>query len=213
MSGFGARFKAQSFGAVKAAATPPSGAAPEVIWHQLYDTQTYPATGITRLTFFAAANADKTLCNLDVGGVLPSPQTMQIHNICLDLLPAVATGGVSTAAGGAAGNLDDLARILFLARPTWTLNISSKAYGPYSLTALHGTGGPDGFGWGTFTAEESLQYGRNSVAPGWNYFGRVIIPEQVSFNIVVNFQGTLVPTVAAVSMRLSLFGVLNRRVL
>lgn len=213
MSGFGVPFRARSFGAVKAAATPPSGAAPEVVWHQIYDTQTYPATGITSLTFFATANADKTLCNLDVGGQLPSPQSFQIYNIALDLIPALASGGVSTAAGGAAGNLDDFARVLLIARPTWTLNISNKAYGPYSLTTLHGTGGPDGFGWGTFTAEESLQYARNANSPGWNYYGRVIIPEQVSFNLVVNFQGTLAPTVAAVQLRASLFGVLNRRVL
>lgn len=211
MSGFGAPFKARSFGAVKAAATPPSGAAPEVVWHQLYDTQTYPATGITQLTFFATANADKTLCNLDVGGQLPSPQSLQIHNVALDLIPALAAGGVSTSAS-AAGNLDDFARILLIARPTWTLNISNKAYGPYSLTALHGTGGPDGF-IGSSDGAEIVQYARNANSPGWNYYGRVIIPEQVSFNVVVNFQGTLAPTAAAVQMRLSLFGVLNRRVL
>ena len=58
-----------------------------------------------------------------------------------------------------------------------------------------------------------MQYARNANSPGWNYYGRVIIPEQVSFNLVVNFQGTLAPTAAAVQLRASLFGVLNRRVL
>ena len=209
--GFGAPFRALPKAAVEAAATPPSGHAQESIWHQVYDTQTFTSASTTRLVFFNTASADRTLTNMEQAGALPRPQSLQIHNICCDILDPTP---VSTAAGGIAGVLNDLALLVLAstARPTWTLNISNKSYGPYSLTLLHGTGGPVGFGWGTFTAEESIQYAKMDSTPGWNYFGRVIIPEQVNFNLEVNWAATQTLT-ANVLIRVSLFGVLNRRVL
>lgn len=211
MAGFGARFRALPKAAVEAAATPPSGNAQEAIWHQLYDTQTFTSAATTVMTFFANTNADKTLSNLEQGGTLPRPQSLQIYDITLDIMLAAP---VSTAAGGVAGVLNDLALLLLGSgqRPTWTLSISSKNYGPYSLTTLHGTGGPTGFGWGTFTAEESIQFAKNDPGAGWNYFGRVIIPEQVSFGLTINYAATATLTGDA-RFRASLFGVLNRRVL
>ena len=59
--------------------------------------------------------------------------------------------------------------------------------------------------------EESLQYGRNDPSPGWNYYGRIIIPEQVSFNIEVNYAAAQTLT-ANYHIRLAMFGVLARRV-
>jgi len=209
--GFGAPFRALPKAAVEAAATPSSGHAQESIWHQLYDTQTYVSAATTRLVFFNAANADRTLTNMEQAGALPRPQSLQLHNICCDLLSLTP---VSTAAGGIAGVLNDMALLLLASasRPTFTLSISQKSYGPYSLTLLHGTGGPAGFGWGTFTAEESIQYSRNDPGPGWNYFGRVIIPEQVNFNLEMNWAAAQTLT-GDTRVRCSLFGVLNRRVL
>ena len=145
MAVLGSRFRPMSAAAVEAAATPPSGNSQEAIWHQLYDTQTFTSAATTRMNFFAATNADKTLSNLEQGGTLPKPQSLQIYNICLDVLAVVP---VSTSAT-ITGVLNDFA-LLFLGsaqRPTWTLTISSKAYGPYSLTTLGGTGGPTGFGF------------------------------------------------------------------
>lgn len=209
MTAFGAKFRAMPRAALQAAATPPSGRSQESIWHAVYDTQTYVDNTTTRLTFFSATNADKTLSNLEAAGQFPSPQTFQIYSINADWFTAAP---VSTGAGGVTGDLDDLARLMLTGRPTWTLNISNKAYGPYPMTLLHATGGPTGFGWGTFTAEESIQYARNTDAPGWNYFGRVIIPEQVSFNIVVDW-AAVVDTTADWRLRLVMCGVLARRVL
>ena len=214
MTAFGYPFRAKSKAVLNAEATPPSGRSLESIWDQKYDTQTYPAAGTTApLQFFTAVNADKTLSNMEVAGQFPSTQTFQIFSICLDFLPALAAGGVSDGVATAAGNLDDMIRAMVIARPTWTLNISNKAYGPYSLTLLHGTGGPTGFGWGTVAASHDFQYGRNEQSPGWNYFGRIIIPEQMTFTFTLNFQGTLVPVAQALLLRLSLLGVLSRRVL
>lgn len=217
MAGFGTKVNAIPRRAVLAKATPPSGASQEAIWDQRFDTQTYPTTGINSLVFFTATNADKTLSNMEAAGQFPAPQSFQIYNICADLYPQAAS--LSEVAVGAApqtsvpGNVDDLQKILFQARPVWTLNISSKIYGPYSLTLLHGTGGPQGFLSGTYTAQNVVQHGRNEISEGWNYQGSIIIPEQTSFSITVTFQGTLVPVNAAHNIRLSLLGIQQRRVL
>jgi hypothetical protein len=190
-------------------ATPPSGNAAESIWHQLYDTQTYTDATTVRLTFFQASNADKTLSNIDQGGTLPRFQTLQIHNVCLDILSIVP---VSTSAT-LTGVLNDLALLTFGAnqRPTWTLTISNKAYGPYSLTTLHGTGGPDGFGFSGDGAE-IIQYARSDGSPGWNYYGKVILPEQCSFDATIIY-AAVADTTEDKRFRFSLFGVLTRRVL
>lgn len=208
---FGAPFRALPKAAVEAASTPPSGNAQEAIWHQLYDTQTFVSAATVRLDFFRTTVADATLSNMNTGGTLPRPLSLQIHNISCDFLSATP---VSTAAGGVAGILNDLALLLLgtTQRPTWELVISDKTYGPYSLTTLHGTGGPAGFGYGTFTAEESIQYARNEPGGGWNYFGRVIIPEQVQFRVALIWNATATLT-GDTRVRLSMFGVLGRRVL
>jgi hypothetical protein len=207
---FGANFQALPRQAVAARATPPSGQSQEAIWHCLYDTQTFTSASSTRLLFFTspAAGGDRTLSNMDVGGQLSSPQSLQIHNICLDAWPAV---GVSTSATNA-GNLNDLFLLLFIGRPMWTLTISSKAYGPYPLSTLHGTGGPSGNVGTAIATPGSMQFARNEPSTGWNYLGRIIIPEQVSFQIEVVWAATQTLT-ANWLLRMSLMGVLNRRVI
>lgn len=205
----GAKITARSRQAVLNAATPPSGRSQEAIWDQRYDTQTYPTTGVTSLTFFSAVNPDKTLSNMEAAGQFPAPQTFQIHQICLDVFPAAA--GISTSTS-VAGNVDDMQKILLQARGTWMLTLSSKNYGPYSLTTLHATGGAQGFISST-VATSSQQHARNEVSAGWNYCGGLIIPEQTSFSVTVAFQGTLVTVATAHLLRLSLFGALQRRVL
>lgn len=205
--GFGTSFRAMTRQQVQAAATPPSGRSQEAIWHCVYDTQTYTDNATTNLTFFSQTNTDKTLSNMEASGQFPSPQSFQIYNICCDLWTAapVSNGADLT------GDLNDLALLLLTGRPTWTLTISSKQYGPYPLTALHGTGGPQGFGWGFASATNSVQFAKNDPSEGWNYKGSIIIPEQVSFSIAVNW-GAAQNLTANWSIRMSMFGVLNRRV-
>jgi len=203
---FGANFAALPRQAVMAKATPPSGASQEAIWHAVYDTQTFASASTTTLTFFSAVNADKTLSNMEASGQFPSPQSFQIYNICLDAWTPLA---VSTSAT-VTGNLNDLGLIMQTGRPTWTLTLSSKAYGPYPLTALHATGGASGFGFSSDGAE-ILQYARNEPSPGWNYFGKIIIPEQVAFNFRLDWAAAQTIT-ASWLLRLTMMGVLNRRV-
>lgn len=207
MPSFGERFRALPGSTVEANATPPSGGAEEAIWHQIYDSQTYTSAVTTRQVFFQAANADRTLSNMDQGGALPRPQKLQVYNICFDVLSAIPV----TTSATIDGVLNDLALLIMgsATRPTWTLNISQKAYGPYSLTTLSGTGGPTGFGFSSDGAE-IIQFAKNDPNGGWNYFGRVIIPEQVNFFVEVNWAAAATLTANKIN-RFSLFGVLNRR--
>lgn len=207
MAGLGTNFVPQSRAQIQASLTPPSGRSQEAIWHQLYDTQTYTDNSTTRLVFFGATNSDNTLSNMEASGMLPAPQSFAIHNVCCDMWTAAP---VSTNAG-VAGDVNDMFLLLLVGRPTWTLNISSKRYGPYSVSALHGTGGPVGFLSST-VATANLGFAKNDASPGWNYFGKVGIPEQVAFNMEVVY-GAAQDLTANWSIRMSLFGVLNRRVL
>lgn len=206
---FGAKFRALPGAAVTAAATPPSGNSQEAIWHQAYDTETYTDNVTTRLVFFQTTKADRTLSNMEQSGSFPKPQSLQIYDVTCDILSIVPV----TVSADVTGVLNDLALLLFGSntRPTWQLNISNKNYGPYSLTVLHGTGGPVGMGWAGATVT-GLQYAQNANTPGWNYFGRVIIPEQVNFNVELNWAAAADMTENK-RIRVSLFGVLNRRVL
>jgi len=207
-TGFGAPFRAVPRAVLKAAATPPSGNSPEAIWHAVYDTQLYTSGATVRQTFFQATNADTTRSNMEASGQFPAPQIFQIYNICVDFITAA---GVTTTAD-VTGNINNLALLQLTSRATWTLSIANKAYGPYPLSALHGTGSLNAQLAGTTAAAGSTQYASNTPLPGWNYFGRIIIPEQNNFNIVVNYAAAQTLT-ANVEIRLTMMGVLSRRVL
>ena len=215
---FGAHFTPLTNDQVTALAQPPSGNSAECIYHQYYDTQLYTSAATVQSKFFQVSNVDQTLTNLPQGGQLPAPQLFQVYDICLDVLP-VTPVSLSTAVGPmvATGQLNDIALIIFGAaqRPVWTLVISNKNYGPYSLTALHGTGGPTGWFAGSSIATSSgtLQYARNEPSPGWNYLGRMIIPQQVNFYLQIDWAAFATLVGGNPYNRISFFGVLNRRTL
>jgi hypothetical protein len=208
---FGAHFTPLSNDQVRALAQPPSGNAAECIYHQYYDTQLFTSASTDEQQFFAVSNSDKTITNLPQGGQLPAPQLFQIYDVCCDILPVTP---VSTVAAAATGILNDMGLMLFGAgqRGTWLLSISNKNYGPYSLTTLHGTGGPTGWGWGS-NSTNLQQFARNDPSPGWNYLGRQIIPEQVNFYIELDWAATSTLEDGNPYVRISMFGVLNRRTL
>lgn len=209
-SGFGAQFRAVPRAVLKAAATPPSGSSPEAIWHTVYDTQLYTSTTTVRQVFFSATNADPTRSNMEASGQFPSPQIFQIYNVTVDFLPI--TAGVSTAAAAVTGVANDLILLQQVSRATWTLNLSNKAYGPYPLSFLHGSGSLNAQVGGTTAAGGTLQFATNTPVPGWNYFGRIIIPEQNNFNITVVYAAAQTLT-QNYDIRIAMSGVLSRRVL
>ncbi len=201
---FGTRFKAGTRGQLRALSTPPSGASPEAIWQQYFDTQVYLLAGSARLQFFQVTNVDQTISNMPAAGQLPDPQWLSIYDITCDFNTQPTLDTV------VAGELNDLSLLLKVGRPTWTLSISDKRYGPYKLTTLHGTGGPVGnvSAGGT----NVVQYANNALNPGWNYNGTLIIPPKTNFNIEVVW-GNPQAVTQNVEISISLMGILSRRVL
>lgn len=204
---FGTRFNAATRAQLSRAANPSAPGGPEAIWHQLYDTQTYVDNTTTRLTFFQTTNVDPTITNMQGASQLPAPQYFTIYDITCDIIQP----NTVSAAASVVGAYNDLFLLLLDGRPTWTLSISDKQYGPYSLSSLHATGGPVG-GVDAGTAAEIHQWGTNAMSPGWNYNGSIIIPPNVNFSIQVNWSAAQ-NLVANRLIRLSMFGILSRRVL
>jgi hypothetical protein len=198
--------RARTNAELNALSTPGAGGENEAIQWTWYDTQTYTDNSTTQLRFFTTQSSDRSITNLDIAGQLP--YFFELHFITLDVVPTAATAFVTTAAGGVGGILDDLGMILVSGRGRYTMSINSKPYGPFPLQQLHGTGGPNGGGWGTFTAEESLQFGVNSVPDGsfLQFNGSKIIRPNQPFNVVVDWPAALNLT-ADYRLRMGLHGV------
>ncbi len=200
------KFRAEPFAAQNRKAIPPSGRSPEAIWHCAYDTQTYTDNSTTSLDFFAAVNADKSLSNMESAGQFPAPQVFNLYTISADLWTAV---GVSTSAT-TVGNVNDIYLLMFTGRPRWTFTLQNKTYGPYPLSTLHGSGGPEA--WLSQTvATVTQQAARNALHGGWNYNGSITIPAQTSFQFNVTWAAAQDIT-ANWLLRISLFGILSRAV-
>lgn len=186
-----------------------AGGQSEAVPWVLYDTQLFTSAATTTQTFYATQQNDRTLSNLLQAGALTDPQYFEIFNLGFDVLTANTSD-----AGGATGRIDDIQRIMLVGRPIFTLTISDKNYGPFPLSFLHTSGGAVGMGWGTFTAEESIQYGNNSLPDGgWNWRGSVVIPPKVGFSVTVQWAAAQTLTGGNPQLRFWMAGVLHRRVL
>lgn len=207
---FGTRFNAATRAQLRSKSTPPSGASPEAIWHMFYDTQDYESAVTQRLTFFQVTNVDRTITNMPAAGQLPDPMWLTLYNITLDFLTSVLAPPANKT-----GEMDDLTLLLKAGRPIWTLHISDKAYGPYPLTVLHGTGGPVGqLSVSTGQAADiTFSQANNALTPGWNYQGSLIIPPKTNFDIEVQWAAAQTTTEDPIKIRLGLMGILSRRVL
>lgn len=208
--GFGSKFKARGFQAYAQQATAPSGMSPEVIWHQFFDSQVYLSAATTRLLFYAVTNVDPTITNMQQAGTLQDPYWFLIHDVCFDILPI--TSYVSTINAANTGNLNNMGLLLMTFRPVWTLTISDKRYGQYSLSSLHGTGAVQGYLAGIGAANDHVEYGHNTVVAGWNYEGTLTIPPKIGFGFETVWSAAATMAVGNPTLRLSMFGVLARRV-
>lgn len=176
----------KSYAELRRASRPGGGRSvgPEYYAAPLYDTQTYLDASSTELTFFGANQTNKTLGNLPQGGYLPEGQFFAIDHITVDMWPDA--GWATTAAGGVTGIANDVGLLLYQGRPVWTLTLNQKPYGPYPLIQAGGSGGVAAFGYGTFTAEESIQFGANMV--GCQHIGQtLIIPPSINWSITVQW--------------------------
>lgn len=130
-----------------------AGDSPEVLPWYFFHRRTYTSGTTVALTFFDAVETDPGLSNMELAGQIPTPQYMEVYSFHFDVLQPV-----STAAGGVAGAINNVELLRRSGRGRWLFELSSKVYGEFPLTAIGPVGNPTGFGWGTFTAEESIQY-------------------------------------------------------
>lgn len=192
-----------------AMAVPESANQPEALPWYIYDTQTYVSGTTVRLQFFQNVNVNKALSNVEGGGQFPDPQFFEIHYFALDIKQQVQSLGALTAAGP----LDDVQQLVLNSGGYFKFEQSNKIYGPFPLTVLHCTGGVTGFGWGTFVAPQSKEYANNGVMDGGMCVaGAVVIPPKVNYSITMEWPTALTLT-GDTALRMSMFGVLHRRVL
>lgn len=181
---------------------------PEAIPHILYDTVVFTSATTLQQVFYRTQQSDPTMGNLQQAGALPDPQYFQIFNIGCDYLPAVL--GVSTSADNT-GLLNDLAKIFLVARPTFTVTIADKNYGPYPLSVAHTSGGPVGALGGA--AVFDFQQGNNGPADGgWNWYGSVVIPPKQNFFVQVNYAAVQTLQNGNPNIRFWMSGILHRAV-
>lgn len=180
---------------------------PEAVPYILFDTQTYVDNTSTTLSFFQTLQSDKTLGNLDQAGTLPSPNFFEIEGIHCDFLNVNAAGATPV------GPLNDILLLQNTNRGTFILTISGKEYLRIPLTALHPLGGAIGTVAGTTTANTMEYYALGGPIDGGFYVGKSLIlqPSQ-SFGARIDWSAAS-NTTGNVNIRVSLSGVMHRRVL
>ena len=194
---------------LQAISDPQSAGQPECIPWILYDSATFTTNSTTSMTLFQTVQTDKTLGNMQSAGQLPDPQHFLLHYVTFDVLTQV-----TTTSGGVAGALNDIELIMKVGRPTFTLTMADKQYGPFPLRACHALGGATGGAAGTWTAEENLSWANNGIPGGGGYpfGGAVVIPPKVGFSVRIDWAAVQV-TVGSPVCSMGLAGVLYRKVL
>ena len=161
---------------------PIAGGNMEVYRHVLYDTQTYPAAGVAQLTFFATTNPDASLNNLEVGGSLPDPDYAQLWygRIVPILGQSSATVPVQ---------VNDMLDLMLIGRPTVTLTIMSKPYGPEPGGLFHGGGiEPWGYSDGAGAGVVSHDWAKSGPNDGGFCFdGALWLLPKASFRVVIRW--------------------------
>ena len=186
---------------------PYSADQPEAITWRFYDTQSL-ASNWTAASFFAAPNADITLSNINnAAGQLPADQYFLIQSIQADFLIAAAQND-----NAATQQINDLMQIMLGARAIVEVSVGSKLYLQAPLSCFHATGGIDGFAAGTPAANAIVNVGQNWWADGdFHVDGGILLPPRQSYTVTV--RGVAAALVATRQLRLTMGGVLYRRVL
>lgn len=180
---------------------------PEAYRDVIFDTQTYVDNTTVNQSFFQSVQTDKTLGNLSQAGSLPAATAFAISAISSEWLLEAPAG----AATGSA-QVNDLVALLNAGRPTMTLLISDKPYGPWPFAYAGAAGFPTFVGFGTTTADA----GANAVAqvsPNGGFFtgnGLLLLPNvqfglNVTYSAAQNISGDR-------RVRVSLHGTKYRRV-
>ena len=165
----------------------------------LHNAQAYAAAGQTKLTYFQTVPTDPGLGNMQAAGQLPSGQFFEIHKIFVDVLTDVTTSADTT------GALDDVALINkrgYVSFSAGTVPIFQNV--PISFFGR--SGGAAGMGWGTFTAEETHQFGLQDDNGGFPVHGLVTLQPTDTFVLSLNWNAAQAIS-AETYVRVSMLGV------
>lgn len=187
---------------------PASANQPEALPWVLYSTKTFTSASTTTLQFFdGAEGADLSLTNVPAAGQLSEHEYFRIMSVGLDIL-----GRPTTSAGGQLGILDDIHQIALTGLGRWEILFNDKKFGPFPISFLHGSGGAVGIGWGTFTAEESIEHANNGVFDGGFWVGGTytIRPKMV-FPMTMTWPAALTLAGGNPKLRAYMIGVKFRR--
>jgi hypothetical protein len=182
----------------------PGGASEAVAW-AFHDTQPYLTGVTTNLAFFQAAPLNPQRGNLSPPGALGSPMYFEIYGFYFDVLIPAAAASTPTL---------DIQQLVFgsglvnTGAPTFLFTYSSKQYGPWALSLLHGTGGVTGFG----NAAAATEYANNSMPDG-SFFqdGAICLAPNEPFGATITWPVALALT-ADIDLRVTMAGVLHRKV-
>ncbi len=177
--------KPYTYEQLHAAARPNNPDQPEAFADYLFDVRTYLDAATTTLRFYATTQNALTLSSSALSGQLQAGNYFAIDSIRLDYWPDA--GWATTAAGGVVGIADDIGLLIYQGRPVITLNLNQKPYGPWPAIGCNGMGGVNAFGYGTFTAEESIQFGNNAPGGGLYIGGSIIIPPLTGFFVDIDW--------------------------
>lgn len=203
------RIVPKSTAQLDAMARPVDPRQPEALPYVLYDTQLYDSAATTSLTFFAGTNSDQTLTNQESAGGLPAGQRFEVNRVFLDILSRPSVNAAATALG----QLDDIALLLHTARATLTFSMASKTLGPIPATFFGRSGGPVGdIASGTFTAPVFISAGHVEHTGGFPVNGTMIILPVTRFGWTMNFAAAQTLAGGDTYIRVSMLGVLHRRV-
>lgn len=193
-------------------ANPEAANQPEALPWVLYDTQPWTTAVTFNTTHFGAQQNDPTLSNMEGPGQLPDPQFFEIWYWGVDFLLA----SINAAAPAATvSHWADIIQFLWTQRGTWEFNISNKKTGQFPLSFMHGSGGPQGFGYGNSATTARFEYGNNGPADGgFCTAGAITIPPKLGFNVILRtFAAPTLTAGSPLNVRTWMAGVLHRRVL
>jgi hypothetical protein len=201
--------RAERISQLRKMATPQASGDLEATPWELYDTQTYVSAATTRLVFFNTAPATPNAGNMEAAGQLTAPNWFSIACFGFDILNDVSTAATQV------GALDDVAKLMLVGQPVWTLTLSGKKYGPFRLSPIHGTGFAQGQLASAIATPGSIQVGANGPAGdgGWYWDHAIIIPPNVGFNIEVVWLAAQTLDFGDTPLTFHMFGSLFRRVL
>lgn len=198
-----------------ASITPLLPGQPERVAWAWFDTLTYTSGTTTRLDFFQAVNADKTLSNMVAAGQIPSPQFFDLYHCSIAyLIPLVQSGIV--AAPVATGAYTDVRN---LSNGAASFSIANKQYWEGPQLALPCGGGPVGNNniAGVYAAPNQVQLSyANNGSPDlrnrYNFWGDVTIPANQNFIWSLTWSAPITLS-ANTAIKVWMDGYLYRRVL